>query len=95
MLNRFADWLSTTIGFFTQVGTLVIGFVFGVFFGFSEVWQSPFNLFISIATMLIGGIILVGQAAQERALQKKLDEVLRAIPEANDDLIGVEKRESC
>jgi len=51
------------------------------------------TLFLSEATFIIGGIILVAQNHDEEALHAKMDEVIRALPQARNELIGAEKED--
>lgn len=91
-LTRFAEHLATPLGFLWTQGAGVVFGLAGFLFHFSEGWQLAYTLFLSIATFLIGGVILVAQNHDEKAIQKKLDELLRAIPQARNDMIGIEDR---
>jgi low affinity Fe/Cu permease len=91
LLTKFADWLGCPAGFFWTQGTAVAFAAAGIFVGFSESWQLAYTLFLSVATYLMGGVILVAQNRDETAIQKKLDELIRALPNADNSLRGIEK----
>ncbi len=46
---------------------------------------------LSVLALNFSQLILVAGAADTRAIQAKLDELVRALPEASDDVIGIEK----
>jgi low affinity Fe/Cu permease len=63
----------------------------GAFFGFSDDWWLWIDRAIYIASLWI---IIVVQGAQNRdteAMQRKLDELICAVDEADDRLQGIEK----
>jgi low affinity Fe/Cu permease len=62
----------------------------GPAFGFSDAWQLTINTLTTVVTFLMVFAIQNTQNRQERALQVKLDEVLRAVEGANAALAGVE-----
>lgn len=87
-----AAWLSRPIGFLATVLTIAIGLGLGIALSFNDHWSLLFNLFLSIAALLIAGLILVAGAKDTAAIQAKLDELLKSIDEADDRLVGLEKR---
>lgn len=79
--------------FLTAAAVVVVWAVSGPFFGFSETWQLVINTGTTIITFLM---VFVLQAAQNRdgaAIQAKLDELIRAVEDADDSLIGIDKRD--
>lgn len=58
---------------------------------FSAAIQLPINTFTTIVTFLIVFVIQHTQNTHEDALQKKLDEIIRSLPDADDSLRGIEK----
>lgn len=62
----------------------------GRLFHFSDTWQLVINTSTTIVTFLIVFLIQETQNHDTAALHAKLDEVIRAIREANDDYIGIE-----
>ena len=91
-ITRFASLLAT-VGGFAGVMMTMIGFgLAGVPLHFNEGWQLLFTLYLSILAIVQSSAILVGQSQGERAIQAKLDELLRAIDKADDRLIGIENQ---
>jgi low affinity Fe/Cu permease len=64
--------------------------VTGPLFHFSDTWQLVINTGTTILTFLMVFLIQHAQNVDSRAIQLKLDEVLRAIPEARSNLIDIE-----
>ena len=87
-----AVWLSKPVGFLTTCFTVTAGLAAGALLSFNDHWALVFNLFLSIAAMLLAGVILVAGARDTAAIQIKLDELLRAVENADDRLVGVEER---
>lgn len=63
----------------------------GPLFDFSESWQLTINTGTTIVTFLMVFLIQSAQNRQEAAIQRKLDGLLAAIHEADNDLIGSER----
>jgi low affinity Fe/Cu permease len=86
--SSFATWVAKWTG--SQWAFIVAAFL--VLVGLLTTDMATTNLVISIVTLLM---VLVLQNTENRhsaALHVKLDEVVRAEPEARDDLRGVESR---
>ncbi|MGI8483948.1 MAG: low affinity iron permease family protein [Thermomicrobiales bacterium] len=62
----------------------------GPLFGFSQVWQLVINTGTTIITFLMVFLIQNTQNRDSRAIHLKLDELLRAISEADDEMISAE-----
>ncbi|MCJ2068405.1 low affinity iron permease family protein [Methylobacterium sp. J-030] len=96
MLDRpiigLAVWLSKPVGFLTTCFTVAAGLGAGFILSFDDHWALVFNLFLSIAAMLLAGVILVAGARDTAAIQMKLDELIRAVEDTDERLIGVEER---
>jgi low affinity Fe/Cu permease len=96
MLDRpiigLAVWLSKPLGFLMTCFTVAAGLVAGALLSFNDHWALVFNLFLSIAAMLLAGVILVAGARDTAAIQMKLDELIRAVEHTDERLIGVEER---
>jgi low affinity Fe/Cu permease len=72
------------------VGVLLWG-VTGPYFHYSDTWQLVINTTTTIVTFLIVFLIQNTQNRDARAIHLKLDEVIRSIHEAHNELIDIEK----
>lgn len=71
---------------------IAIGWVlFGAVSGFSSAWQSILTSSTAIVTVVMVFAIQHLQAREQAAVHRKLDEILRALPAANNRLIAVEE----
>ena len=71
---------------------IAIGWViFGAVSGFSSTWQSILSSCTAIVTVVMVFAIQHLQAREQAAVHRKLDEILRALPAANNRLIAVEE----
>lgn len=62
----------------------------GVIFGWSDTWQLIVNTATSVVTFLAVFVIQNSQNRDGAAIQAKLDEVLRALPKAREEFVGIE-----
>jgi low affinity Fe/Cu permease len=63
----------------------------GPLFGYSDTWQLVINTSTTIVTFLMVFLIQNTQNRDSRALHLKLDELLRAVRSARDELIDLEE----
>ena len=78
------------------VGLLVIagvigGIVFGAALHFSQQWVAGFEVAVSAVTLAMVFAIQHTQAREQAATQRKLDELLRALPGADQSLMMLEE----
>jgi low affinity Fe/Cu permease len=71
-------------------GVIVVWLVTGPIFGFSDTWQLVINTATTIVTFLMVFAIQATQNRSARAMQIKLDELLRATKGARNALIDEE-----
>jgi len=64
----------------------------GPLFHFSDTWQLVINTGTTIVTFLMVFLIQNSQNREGEALQAKLDELIRALDNAQDRFIGLEQR---
>jgi low affinity Fe/Cu permease len=65
--------------------------VSGPLFGFSDTWQLAANTVTTIITTLMVFIIQNTQNRDAKAMQLKLDELLRGVPQAREAFMDVEE----
>ncbi|MFN8513975.1 MAG: low affinity iron permease family protein [Thermomicrobiales bacterium] len=92
--RKFADATSRAVGspwaFTLAALVVVVWAISGPIFKFSEVWQLVINTGTTIITFLMVFIIQNTQNRDNQAIQLKLDELIRAVEKARNDLIDLE-----
>ncbi len=79
-----------TIGL-VVIGSVIGGILFGVALGFPDRWVSVFEVSVSAVTLAMVFAIQHTQAREQAATQRKLDELLRALPGADQSLMMLEE----
>lgn len=77
--------------FMIALAVILIWFVTGPIFNFSDTWQLVINTATTIITFLMVFLIQNTQNRDARALHLKIDELLRAIGAARTGLVNLEK----
>jgi len=92
--HNFAARASYVVGtkwaFVLAVLVVVLWAVSGPYFHFSDTWQLVINTGTTIVTFLIVFLIQNTQNRDARAIHLKLDEIIRAIGKAHNDMINIE-----
>jgi low affinity Fe/Cu permease len=92
--GEFAAWVAHWSGkpqvFVAAVLLLCVWAIFGPITGYTEQWQLVINTGTTILTFLMVFIIQNTQNRHTMALQLKLDEIIRAIGAAKNELIDLE-----
>jgi len=92
IINRVADFLSTSLGFIVTFIALLAGIAIGAFVQFNDSFMFGFNIFLSVAAIVISGVILVAGARSEAALHVKLDYLIEASRAPNKS-VGIEHKD--
>lgn len=96
--ERFAHRVSNAAGrplaFIAACAVIVVWAATGPVFGFNETWQLVINTGTTIVTFLMVFLIQCMQNRDTAALHIKLDELLRAIDNADNRLIEIENEDS-
>ena len=91
---RFAatasGWLGSKWGFAGAVSIILIWASTGPFFHFSDTWQLIINTGTTIVTFMMVFLIQNTQNRDARAINLKLNELIRAIDKARDNMIDIE-----
>ncbi len=102
MFTSFTEKVSTAVGsswvFLLAVASVVVWLIVGWLLGFSDsvllVGNTVMSLVSYLLIFLIHGSQNRVQSSQDtdtKAIQKKLDEIIKATDKADDTLIGIEK----
>jgi low affinity Fe/Cu permease len=90
-LHRLGETTSHAAAGLTAAAALIGWIVAGVALEFPGWWDNVLYIVSSSVTLLMVFTIQHTQARQQSATQRKLDELLRALPTADDALIAVEE----
>jgi low affinity Fe/Cu permease len=92
--QRFANKIAALAGnrwtFIAAVAVIAAWALSGPYFRYSDTWQLVINTGTTIVTFLMVFLIQNTQNRDARALHLKLDEVIRAIRPADDEMISIE-----
>lgn len=93
LIYRLADFLADWRGFIATFLALMAGIGIGAALQFNEGFMFGFNIFLSVAAIVISGVILVAGARSEAALHVKLDYLIEHSP-ATNKVVGLEHKDA-
>jgi low affinity Fe/Cu permease len=85
------DIVGHPTAFLTAIALAVAWFVWGFFADFSDTWLLVPSALASVVTFLIAFSLQYTQNRDTRAIQLKLDEILRSSARARSDLMKLER----
>jgi low affinity Fe/Cu permease len=93
--NRISDVITVALGSFAALaGSVLLVIVWaltGPIFGFSDTWQLFINTTTTVITFWMVFVIQNSANRSTKATQLKLDEVIRALESARNEIIGLDK----
>ena len=95
--SSFAKWTARATGrpatFLLAALVIVVWAISGPLFGFSDTWQLVINTGTTIITFLMVFLIQSTQNRDTESMQVKLDEIIRAIGNAKNEVLDLEELE--
>ena len=88
---KASGYVGSSWAFGVALLSIVVWGLSGPYFRYSDTWQLIINTATTVITFLIVFLIQNTQNRDARALHLKLDEVIRAIQGAHNDMINIEK----
>ncbi len=93
--TRLANWSAYYVGspqiFLVAIATILAWVVTGPLFHFSNTWQLVVNSWTNIVTFIVVFIIQNTQNRDSKAINLKLDELIRSVDTAGNELIDIER----
>jgi low affinity Fe/Cu permease len=90
LAKHTSDMVGNSYAFLTATIVIMVWAAIGPWFRYSDTWQLVINTGTTIVTFLMMFLLQSTQNRDSRAIQLKLDELIRATTAANSHLIKVE-----
>lgn len=88
--TRAAYWVGTKWAFFVAILSIILWLVSGPYFRYSDTWQLIINTGTTVITFLVVFLIQNTQNRDARAIHLKLDEIIKSIDQAHNEMIDIE-----
>jgi low affinity Fe/Cu permease len=88
--TRAAYWVGTKWAFLAALLAIVVWLACGPYFQYSDTWQLIINTGTTVVTFLVVFLIQNTQNRDALAIHLKLDEIIKAIGEAQNEMIDIE-----
>jgi low affinity Fe/Cu permease len=88
--TQAAYWVGTKWAFLVALGVIVGWVLSGPYFHYSDTWQLIINTGTTVITFLVVFLIQNTQNRDARAIHLKLDEIIKSIDQAQNEMIDIE-----
>ena len=93
--TNFANGSAAAVGspaaFIFAVSTIIAWLITGPLFHYSDAWQLVVNSWTNVMTFLVVFLIQNSQNRDSRAINLKLDELIRSTERAHNEMIDIER----
>jgi low affinity Fe/Cu permease len=89
--TKVSGWMGSRGSFLGAMLFIIAWAVLGPYFHYSDTWQLVVNTATTIVTFLMVFLIQNTQNRDARAIHLKLDEIIRSIQPAHNEMIDIEK----
>jgi len=88
--TQAANWVGTKWAFLGALLVIVLWILTGPYFHYSDTWQLIINTGTTVVTFLVVFLIQNTQNRDARAIHLKLDEIIKSIDQAHNEMIDIE-----
>ena len=88
---KVSCWTGSRWSFLGAMLIIIVWAILGPYFHYSDTWQLVVNTATTIVTFLMVFLIQNTQNRDARAIHLKLDEIIRSIQPAHNEMINIEK----
>lgn len=89
--TKASCWMGSKWSFLGAIFIVIVWATLGPYFRYSDTWQLVVNTATTIVTFLMVFLIQNTQNRDARAIHLKLDEIIRSIQPAHNEMINIEK----
>lgn len=90
-VNTITEITGRPVVFVAAVCLVILWFIAGIFFGYDDLWFNILDVFVFLTTFFLVFVVQSSQNADTKAMQDKLDEIIKSLPNAANAKTGEEK----